>query len=241
MSSVALTNRWLLAQCVQESISLGFIGNKPTLRADFLTGSEKQRFWRYVDFMSEFGDFELEDIYSDLLMALGGLNQETWRVMRRRVGIVPYQTTCSRSQWVRLWAYAALRRQSPTKKIALTDILEYLATHGDDPRAFFPGLVMEAEAKLPSVGCLGADLRAYIFARYRLDIPASTLDRYCRQVLREGFKQFRHYSGAEVEALVKHRGRMMGERQARAVDAGNKLVEHNRRKRESARLNMRSA
>lgn len=185
--------------------------------------------------------YEIEAIHNDLLLTLGSLNRETFRQMKRFVGIQPFQTTCSHEQWVKLWAYAAIRRQYPTKRITLVMVLEFLARKGKDPRTFFPGLISSDPVCQPKSDCLGCDLRQRIYDDYRLEIPESTLARYCQKVLGRGLHQFERYSAAEIRLLVDHRARLRAEKLQRSVAAGNKLAEHNRQKRERERLNMRSA
>lgn len=175
----------------------------------------------------------LDEVYKNLSSVLGNLNRETWRKMRRLVGVQPFQTKCTQAQWIKLLAYAALRRSSPTKRIDDAAIRDFIAETRGNPLSYFPGFVSTSVASFPADGCWGSDLKEVIWNHYRLDIPASTLDRYCRQVLGRGLSMGQTYSPKDIHAIASHRGKQAAGHRSRSIAAGKKLVAFNQRKRES--------
>ena len=134
---------------------------------------------------------DLEDIYRNLFRFLGSLNKDSWRKMRRLVGIEPYQEKCSDAQYLGLWAYAAIRRQNPTKGIHLDDVNRFIRENGTDPRAYMPGLTQDDLYPVPSNGVDAIDLRATLRDCFNLRIPQSTVERYCRHLFGESYSVHR--------------------------------------------------
>lgn len=170
---------------------------------------------------------DLEDIHRSIFRFLGSLNRDTWRKMRRLVGVDPFQSKCNTAQFLGLWAYAAMRRDNPTKRVDSSDIRRFIAENGTDPSAYLTGLSQPDINPVPADGCDGIDLAAVIRDCFNLRIPESTLDRYCRHLFGQGYSVFQWYSKEQIEQLAHRRAELSAENKRRLIRCGYNLAQYN--------------
>jgi|GEM_PF-4333121 len=159
--------------------------------------------------------FRLTEIRKELkaMTIAGRLCNQTWGEWRDAAGIGHYAHTCTRDQWIRLCACAALQRRR--KKVNAITVEVFLKNHGDDPLEFLPGLLPLSQMRSLPTSCSGreiADIAADIIGHRPTE---NTVKRWLKAI---GAFYSRNdcYSATQVQAVLRHAVRLRVEASDRA-------------------------
>ena len=131
----------------------------------------------------------------------GRLCNQTWGEWKDAARISHYAHTCTREQWIRLCACAALQRRR--KKVTELQVDVFLKNHGADPLEFLPGLLPLSQLKALPSACSGREISELVSEFIGHRPTENTIKSWLRSI---GLFYSRNdtYSGSQLQALMRH-------------------------------------